>query len=312
MGIRVWFGSTENLVLVPEEVVDMLSPILSARRAENLASVARDHIQIPDNPPKMVLIVGPSRTGTTALSNVFARLGVPAYMQPIKSMRRAVDMAENVINWEVDRYASLVVSKETLGPRTEAEFFDPAEELLKIGYPEDKIYIIGVLREPRATLASWVSMWGKVPMQGLIKSYQLIDHILSNAQRRGEKVTYYVHEAISANDPGVVTGKLFERVGISIVENVHLPREERLSDFVDWRSGPIFGESGSNIIFFDSPPGRFIKGVKEGKGYHFRYLVAELTEGQEKALRENGIYEIYKKFASECERNLQIPILERK
>jgi hypothetical protein len=283
----------------------MLSPVLPAKQSERLAAVIKEHVQIPRDPPNVVLIVGPCRVGTTALSNLFARQGIPAYMQPLKSMRRAVEAGEAITDWAIDDGEDFVVSKETLGPKTAAEFFDPVTELTKIGYPPDKIQVIGICREPRSTLASWVSMWGRIPINGFIKSFQLINQIMVNAKQGGVKTTYYVQEAIAANEPQTVVEKLFTRVGIKTN-----PQKSR--GLTDWKSGAVFGETGSNVVFFDSPPPRFIKGVKEEGGYRFRLLVTQLTEEQEKVLRKNKVYDLYEKFVRECEKDLQIQILEKR
>ncbi|MFH1967912.1 MAG: hypothetical protein ABIJ84_00830, partial [bacterium] len=52
-------------------------------------------------PPKLILICGPCRVGTTALSVVFAGAGIEAHMQPIKSARRARQTGEDVVSWNI-------------------------------------------------------------------------------------------------------------------------------------------------------------------------------------------------------------------
>lgn len=282
----------------------MKSHVTPARNPEIVNSVARKHIQIPDNPPEMLLIIGPCRVGTTALSNSLSRLGFTAYMQPIKSMRRAAEEEEPVTDWKIDGEQSYVISKETLGPKTEAEFFNPLEILLELGYPAHKLHLIGICREPRSTLGSWVRMWNKVPINGFIKSFQLTNEIIDQAQKCGINTAYYVHEAIGANNPDMVLDRLIKKMAI--------PIKKRSLNPAKWTSGPAFASAGSNIALFDNPPDRFITGVKEGTSYHYRLLLAELSAQQDEAIKENKIYEIYEKFAVNCEKNLNISILEKK
>ena len=280
----------------------MVNPIQSTSRSSEIAAVTKDNIRIIGDPPEMILIVGPCRSGTTALSNVFARAGLYSYMQPIKSMRRAVEEEQPIIPWIIDGSVGKVLSKETLGAKTEAEFFDPIEELVKISYPLDKIHLIGICREPRATLGSWVDMWGTVPMSGFIESFKQLDRIMKGASQRGIRTTYYVQEALGANDPAHVVRQILSRAGVSIpISGI---------DAVDWEQGPVFGDESSNIAFFDNPPEKFVAGVKQFGGYRFRLLVAALTKAQDDAIRSAELYDIYRKFARNCERDLNITILE--
>ena len=281
----------------------MKQTILKAKDSERVSSIIVDHIHVPEEPPEMILVVGPCRTGTTALGNVFARFGIISYMQPIKSMRRAVEEGQIITDWTIDSAASVIFSKETLGAKTEAEFFDPIEELQRVGYPLDKIHLIGTCRDPRATLGSWVEMWGKVPMSGFVESFKLIDRILDRAENLGMNMTHYVQEAIGTNEPQLVIDRLLKRI--------QFPRRLSVATGADWKVGPAFGDQGSNIVFFDEPPVRFVKGVKEGDSYHFRLLIAHLTESQEKLLRQERIDNIFEKFAIRCEKDLGIQILER-
>ncbi len=280
----------------------MTSPIKKTYHSAEIASVTKDNIRVLGDEPDMILIVGPCRSGTTALSNVFARAGIVSYMQPIKSMRRAVEEVQPIAPWVIDGNLGKVLSKETLGAKTEAEFFDPIEELEKINYPLDRIHLIAICREPRATLGSWVDMWGNVPISGFIESYRLLDHITRRAKQRGIRTTHYVQEAIGTNDPEVVISRVLSRAGVSI--------PDVNADAADWKHGPAFGAKDSNIAFFDSPPEKFVKGVKEFGGYRFRLLVAQLTKKQDDAIRDGGLYDIYKDFVQRCEQELGLTILE--
>lgn len=277
----------------------MKQKILKTNRSQEIDKVVLRHIHVPANPPELILVVGPCRTGTTALGNVFARLGLISYMQPIKSMRRAVEEGAPIVDWTIDKEAKVVFSKETLGAKTEAEFFDPVAELLKVGYPAKKIHLIGTCREPRATLGSWVQMWGNVPMSGFVESYKLIEKIMKRSQKLGVRTTHYVQEAIGTNNPDLVLDRLFKRSSLKAGGHA-----------ADWKGGAVFGQDDSKAVFFDRPPDRFVAGVKESQSYHFKLLISQLTAGQDAALRKEGIYEIYSRFAKKCEEDLGITILE--
>jgi hypothetical protein len=259
-----------------------------------------ENITIPKNPPSLVLIVGPCRVGTTALSNVFARAGCKAYMQPIKSMRRALENQEKVVAWNITSGQPLVVSKETLGVKTEAEFFNPMEILLQAGYPPERLHLIPIIREPETALTSWIRMWGEVSIQRFAQAYQMTAAIKDLAQITGITVTPYVHEAIRASSSKTVVEKLFTRIQANSLDSSR--------NLVDWSNGAIFGEPGSRIVFFDNPPPRFIEGVRERGGYLYQYLTPQLSLKQKDMLAEMGVSKIYEEFTRECEETLGITI----
>jgi hypothetical protein len=268
---------------------------------KRLTDSVLENIIIPQDPPYMVLILGPCRVGTTALSNVFARAGCEAYMQPIKSMRRALENQEKVVAWNIASGQSFVVSKETLGVKTEAEFFNPLETLLQAGYPPERLHLIPIVREPETALASWIRMWGEVfSIQRFTQAYQMTAAIKDLAQVTGIAVTPYVHEAIRANEPKTVVEKLFARI--------HTNSLGFSRNLVDWSNGVIFGEPGSNIVFFDNPPPPFIEGVKEWGGYVYRELTPTLDQAQVDALKASGINKVYDTFVRECEQVLSLTI----
>src|SRR3989344_735260 len=102
--------------------------------------LTKKDIIIPLSPPRLIVIVGPCRTGTTALANVFSKAGLTVYMQPVKSAGRAKESKQEIIPWRMkEEYIAVV--KETLGAKIEAEFFDPVEILLNLGYPKEKLIL---------------------------------------------------------------------------------------------------------------------------------------------------------------------------
>ena len=181
-----------------------------------------DRIHIPENPPNLVLIAGPCRSGTTALGNVFAHAGYITYMQPIKSIRRAIEEGTDVPEFNVEEGQKTIVSKETYGAKTESEYFDPVNILIKAGYPKERIHLIAMMREPASTLTSWSWMWDEVLIEGFIRSYNQTDAVLKNARSLGISTTSYVHEVIRDNSSVLVIEKLFNRIfgNTEIVNNL--------------------------------------------------------------------------------------------
>jgi len=257
-------------------------------------------LHFPKNPPQLIIVAGPCRVGSTALSNVFARRGLVSYMQPIKSIRREIEEGLGTTEWRVNNSEQIVLSKETFGARSESEFFDPVDILLRAGYPKDKIHLIGIIREPESTLTSWTWMWNEVLMEGFIRAYQDTLEMMTRSERLGIETTYYVHEAIRDNDPGLVVNSLFKRV---------LPEDLRseTGSVVKWENGPNFDQA-SEVKFFDSPPERFVHAVKTWGGYKFKDLVPELTKEQVRVLEKEGVNKVYDEFRSNCQRNLGIKI----
>jgi hypothetical protein len=258
-----------------------------------------DHIRIPSDPPHLTLIAGPCRVGTTALGNVFARTGLTSYMQPIKSMRRAIENGEEIVDWEISANGGGVATKETFGIKTESEYFDPIDILVKAGYPKDKISLIAIMREPERTLTSWTWMWEEVLIDGFARAYMDTYGMVRRAEERGVSTTCYVHEAIRDNDPLLVVGRLFGRV---------LPVEVGADNSsVDWTGGQNFDDS-KQVRFFDEPPERFVYAVKTWGGYQYRELIPDLADEQKAYLANRGIYEIYDRFRQRCQQDLGIKV----
>jgi hypothetical protein len=258
-----------------------------------------NHIHVPKDPPYMVLIAGPCRVGTTALCNALARTGITSYMQPIKSIRRAIESGEAIVDWEISSKDEIVASKETFGSRTESEFFDPVKILLDAGYPRDRISLVAIMREPERTLTSWTWMWEEVLMSRFIRAYIDTLEMVRCAEDKGTFTTCYVHEAIRDNDALLIVNNILSRV---------LPFERDVSQkSVDWSSGENFDNSAS-VRFFDKPPERFVHAIKTWGGYQYRELIPDLTYDQKEALSKNGVYQIYDVFRERCQRELGIRI----
>ncbi len=242
------------------------------------------------------MIVGPCRSGTTALSNTFARCGILTDEQPRKSIGRALEEKNEVPFWTI-RESGLLVSKETLGPKTEAEYFDPIESIVALGYPTNKIKLIVITREPLATYSSCQRMWGNIDPVAIERAYIETLAIAAKTLDLGIATTFYVHEAIRDNPEQMVTEKLFQRL--------HIPFETQATD---WSNGPAFGERGSHIVFYDNPPEKFVNGVKRAQGYAFRNSGTIPDPKYMLDLEGTKVFEIYHYFKNQCEADLGIKV----
>lgn len=103
--------------------------------------------------PVLVLVVGPARSGTTALFLALASNGRVdrCYYQPLKSLMRF-----GFPRLTVNPADSTILMKETFwAAHSQVPRFDPLTVLCKAGYPVSKIRPIFIFRDPVSTFASW-------------------------------------------------------------------------------------------------------------------------------------------------------------
>lgn len=261
----------------------------------------KDIVLVGKDLPRLILLCGPCRTGTTALSNVFVRAGIEAHMQPIKSMRRAKSDGGEVVQWTIANNPSGVIfSKETFGERDPSEFFDPVSDLLNVGYPAGKIEVILILRDPRQTLTSWKRMWNDVEVGNLKKAFLLTEDIRQLCISSGIHHSVMVHEAIRDNRSEVVAARLFHKLGLV----------DSAGRFIDWQEAPRFGDQdpgNDHLKFYDAPPEKFIDGVRNRGGYKYEDLsVPEQNVIECQAHPE--LFATYELFRGLCEYNLDVTI----
>jgi hypothetical protein len=271
--------------------------------------LTKKEIIIPQNPPQLIIIVGPCRTGTTALANIFAKIGITVYMQPIRSARRAEEMGNKIIPWNIN-VEDIAVTKETIGVDTPVGFFDPLQILLDFGYPKKKIQLIPIIRDQRKTLASWKQMWGDINRKNFIKSYELTQKIKNKAEHIGIETIPYVHEIIRDQNSDIVIQNLFNK--LSLFNKLNLQPDVSRS-VVNWQNDVKFGEENtktSKLKFYDVPAERFIKEIKERRGYQYReksYLY--LSPSDIKFLENNKkLKAIYEEFRQGCQNTLGLKI----
>lgn len=266
-------------------------------------SISRKNIILAtDDLPRLILLCGPCRTGTTALSNVFVRAGIESHMQPIKSIRRAeANNDEEEVKWVIRNNPSgIIFSKETFGESHSSEFFNPIDDLLEIGYPKEKIDVILILRDPRQTFASWKRMWGEAKIENLKKAFLLTDEVRRLCSALQISHSVIVHEIIRDNSSETVVSKLFCRLGLC----------NSAGNLVYWQNAPRFGDNdprNSHLLFYDSPPEEFIEGVRDRGSYQFQELqVAQEDEAECESCSE--LFEVYDIFRVLCEKDFNMTI----
>jgi hypothetical protein len=262
-----------------------------------------DIVLAEDELPQLILLCGPCRTGTTALSNIFVRAGIESHMQPIKSIRRAKWEAVNgeQVRWIIkNNSAGIIFSKETFGESHPSEFFNPVTDLLQVGYPREKIQTILILRDPRQTFASWKRMWGTADINNLKEAFLVTEEVRQACSDLQIPCSVMVHEAIRDNSAETVILRLFQKLGL----------RDGLDCHIDWQNAPKFGDKdpqNSHLLFYDSPPEKFIEGVRDRGSYQFQELqVAEADVAECVSCFE--LFEVYDRFRVLCEKDLDIKI----
>lgn len=172
--------------------------------------------------PHVVLMIGPCRSGTTAISRSVANAGMPVVYQKVKEALRTVrllskpeEMDENLradlLSVQVLPEESLripagpvVFWKETLGGYTALESsFDPVSMLLNAGWLPQEISLITILRDPIVCLESWMKCFGKSGKSTVMANFSTA---MEATQRIGERATKagvqhipFVYEAFSSS-----------------------------------------------------------------------------------------------------------------
>lgn len=239
--------------------------------------------------PKIILVCGPARSGTTALSHIFIRAGVESHMQPIKSMIRARHHSEKIYPWMINGDGGrTILSKETIGANEECEFFNPIKVLVNLGYPKDRILPVLIIREPHQNLASWYDLWEGVDSQNFVLAFRKMMEIVDFCNSQRIPFVSFVHDVIKTNSVNDVIADLFKRCGISADPQ----------DVTNWTSAPKFGpgEVGNpHVFFYDRPPDKFIREVSGRGGYV--YKERQVSGDVKKFIAEHGeLLDIFNTF----------------
>lgn len=272
-----------------------------------------DRIHFPRHLPRLILMVSPCRSGSTAFLRVFSASGVESHYQPIKAILRNLMQNEE---WEYNvPETDVLFVKETLGPYTSAE---SALDFLRIvtlaGYPAEKIQLIFLVRNPYSTLASWLQLLTyKCDATSLFNSfmfaYERMPKLIADARARGVSAVCHVYEATRDHDPSTVIGALFQTIHVDPTpQTVHR-----------WQFLPHFASPESRIVFpkepaiYDVPKAH--TNAMGATGLHFSARQdAEINEivppEWRTAIRDGGLLETYNAVRLECEQALGLQIAE--
>ncbi|KKR30673.1 hypothetical protein A2715_01480 [Candidatus Woesebacteria bacterium RIFCSPHIGHO2_01_FULL_39_32] len=227
---------------------------------------ALDNIIIPNDGadlPRVIVVAGPCRTATGALATALKRLDKvrASHIQPHKTARRnaySLALTGQEINYakivlEIPAGDHVEVVKETVGPKSQAEFFNPLTPLLEKGYPPEKIVFIPTFREPDDTYDSTVAMWDPsyITPEGFNAGYRVTASVITYALETGIKVVPYVHELLRDYEP--------ERVVQNIISAAGLTYDPKA---LNWN-----GDGYESTTTYEIPPERFISGsISQGRG----------------------------------------------
>lgn len=220
------------------------------------------HLNLPnvdgDGLPQVIIIAGPCRTGTGALATALNRSEIvrAAHIQPHKTVRRntySLILTGQAINYErltldIEPGPHFEVVKETLGPKTPAEFFNPLLPLIKAGYPPRKLTFVPTFRDPLETFDSTVRMWGMdyITPASVNRSFIWTAQVVEMARKVGIPVVPYVLELLKNHQSRTVMEALSPLVGV--------PYQDKL---VEWGENDAY----ETTVSYEIPPHKFIDGA---------------------------------------------------
>ncbi len=180
------------------------------------------NIHISGQAPHVILLVAPCRSGSTAYTRVFNLAGLPTYDQPIKGIVR--NRMQNLHQeWHIPSGTNIFV-KETLGPYTETEStLNMIDILQKANFPMHKLSVVCLVRDPLATLSSWLRYFSdhrdeNILFENFISSYKCIQSTLDSARNSDARIAGLTYESIRDESPIKVTKKIFDWIGIDFNE----------------------------------------------------------------------------------------------
>lgn len=169
--------------------------------------------------PRIILLTGPCRTGTTSQFRTFGENGVTVYNNHIKSIVRGLQRGREFNIPSVREAGQAILIEESIGARTPAESqLNPLKVLLRAKYPPENLAVIVMSRDPLSTWASWCEKYSDVERGTLLKNFvNAHDTIFTLYQEAKEKriaTTALVYEAFRDNSPQDVMKRLFSNVSL--------------------------------------------------------------------------------------------------
>jgi hypothetical protein len=256
--------------------------------------------------PMLYVAWGKARVGSTALSNLFGMAGMPSYYQPLKAMLREALVGRPLIPWTIPSAIDqpYIFSKETAGPYVLAEsLFNPLRLLIEAGYPQDRLHLIMLDREPASALASWLDKLSCRASEGtLLQNYVVAAlnalRVESYAKRHGTPVTHYVYEASKEAVSSVRI--LFDRLGLagSFTE----------AAVTSWRQTGQPQSDNARVIFPAEATVYQVPGLHTSDiAYRYRSrATAALSKAHLDILQRCGVNDVYRAAVEACVRDLSL------
>ena len=235
--------------------------------------------------PRVILVVAPCRSGTTALSRAIAYANVPVLYQKVKEALRLSlrDRLGNQLSQKERDYFHVnstipqslsipdhpvLFMKETFGGAHPLEsYFDPLSVLLKAGWHGEDITLVTMLREPLATFASWVKNWGHIASRKqLLQNYhyamEAIKHAEVLAEKHNIKVVPLDFELLGRACPSEFLHYLFRECNVrrsaqTIEKAVH--GWSSLPNFLESDIGMLMPKGQSHISYLKSVHSALVK-----------------------------------------------------
>ena len=303
--IRQQHSSLDSMLLSPSEGFQTRTVALSTLMREVTECLAASFRHRPAQDfPMLYFACGKARVGSTALSNLFGMTGMPSYYQPLKAILRDALVGSPLTAWAVPSASDEpnIFSKETIGPYVLAEsLFNPLRLLIEAGYPQHRLQLIMLDREPASSLASWLDKLScRAPESTLVQHYVVsalsAARVANYAKQQGVPVTHYVYEVSKEAVSSVRI--LFDRLGLSnsFAENA----------VTSWRETAQAQANNARVIF---PTEATIYKVPNlhtsDSGYRYqRRATASLSESQMDTLERCGVNDVYRGSVAACARDL--------
>jgi hypothetical protein len=255
--------------------------------------------------PLLVVGWGRCRVGSTAVTNLFGMAGAASYYQPVKTIGRFVLTGGHGAPWKPPVGEPVAFAKEMAGPYVPFEdLFNPAQCLIEAGWPVEKLHLMVLDREPRASMDSWMAKWeGKIGRERVVENFYLstlnYGRMRSFAAREGLAMTHFPYEC--SKQPAETVSRLFARIGISDLYDPAM--------LVGWGQAGDLNSEQSKIHNPVEPEPYIVPGL-HGSGDEYRYRAREitcLTEAELAVADSAEVRAAYQASADACAAELELP-----
>lgn len=254
--------------------------------------------------PLLVLGWGRCRVGSTAVTNLFGMADAAAYYQPVKTIGRFVLTGGQGAAWKLADDEPVLFAKEMAGPYVPFEaLFNPARCLIEAGWPVDRLHLLILDRQPRASLDSWMAKWeGKIGRTRVVENFMLSTlnyaRMRAYATAEGVALTHFPYEC--SRQPEETVPRLFDRIGIG-----HLYRPQMLTG---WGAAGDLNSEQSKIHNPVEPEPYVVPGL-HGSGDEYRYRprpLSCLTEQEIAVADSDEVRDAYQASVLACAAELDL------